>query len=378
VEGKRNRVSKRAQKEYSLRRAGPACVWTARFSVGGRSIERSTGERDEGAAHQEAARILAHERARAGSGGKRRRRSTSVHTLEELVTAWLLWLEPTHAASTRKTWEDYATSHFIPHFQVVENLITEECSTYVRKRLMKVRADTVRKEASALRSLLEFCGLPDGAGIAKAEVPSIPKRATGKRHPVRRRQSAPELAPDEVIALISRLPEWSTSRKVKRFPIRARFEVAYGTGLRPSTIDKLSVPEHYSKGAKTLVLTDEIDKARWGRELPLSPEVREALDRVCPKEGVIFGWHDYRDHLRKAAKETLPPEVAKRFAGAHLRSAKTTHLLEQGAALPGVQYLVGHKLISTTARYVKPSFRAAQAAVDLGIPKQPTESKQTA
>ena len=33
--------------------------------------------------------------------------------------------------------------------------------------------------------------------------------------------------------------------KVTEFPIRARFIVAYETGLRPGTLDALSVPQHY-------------------------------------------------------------------------------------------------------------------------------------
>jgi hypothetical protein len=47
---------------------------------------------------------------------------------------------------------------------------------------------------------------------------------------------------------------------------------------------------------------------KWERELPLTDKARAALDSVCPKKGVIFGVHDYRDALRKAAKGVLPKE----------------------------------------------------------------------
>jgi hypothetical protein len=50
--------------------------------------------------------------------------------------------------------------------------------------------------------------------------------------------------------------------------------------------------------------------------------------------------------------KVLKGEAAKRFAGSHLRSARITHLAETTQNLPGVHCLVGHKLISTTARYV--------------------------
>ncbi len=45
------------------------------------------------------------------------------------------------------------------------------------------------------------------------------------------------------------------------------------------------------------------------------------------------------------------------------RSAMTTHELEQGKNIIGIQYRVGHKLLSTTSRYVKPSFRAAMETI---------------
>jgi site-specific recombinase XerC len=90
------------------------------------------------------------------------------------------------------------------------------------------------------------------------------------------------------------------------------------------------------------------------------------LDYVCKRlgkdyAGPIFDAHDYRKHIAKAAGKALPKELARIFCGAHLRSARITHLLERPSAnLPGVQFLAGHKQVSTTSRYVKPSFRAAR------------------
>ncbi len=37
-------------------------------------------------------------------------------------------------------------------------------------------------------------------------------------------------------------------------PIRPRYVVAYETMLRPATVSRLSVPEHYTRGALELVL----------------------------------------------------------------------------------------------------------------------------
>jgi site-specific recombinase XerC len=168
-----------------------------------------------------------------------------------------------------------------------------------------------------------------------------------------------------VRAIIAALPELSSSRKLKtQYPIRARFLVAYETGLRPSTLDALSVPEHYHRGSRLLVLSNDVDKSRWGRELPLSTRARKALDAVAPESGPIFGRHDYRERLDEAARKVLPPAVADRFAGAHFRSAMITHILEQTGNLAGVQYLAGHKQAKTTGGYARPSLRAAEAALE--------------
>ncbi len=154
------------------------------------------------------------------------------------------------------------------------------------------------------------------------------------------------------------LPQWSASKRTTPFPIQARFVVAYETALRPSTLSDLRVPEHYSRGSATLTLTDELDKARFGRDLPLSPEARRALDAVCPESGPIFGKHDYRDALGKAAATILPPAKAEKFCAYDLRHARLTQLAEHN--VNGAAYLAGHRRVSTTALYVKPNRRAAE------------------
>lgn len=319
------------------------------------------------------------------------------------MTAWLLWLTTTHADKTRKVWEDYGRSHFIPFFGSTEKLTESGCAEYRRVRLGKVLASTVRHELTALRNFVSFCALPDVGGIPEPfAIAGVPKRVTGKAHPVRRRTAADPISPEDTLKIIALLPVWGGRRgperkdlgrkrsyKVKLFPIRARFVFGYETGLRPSTLDRLSVPEHYTKGSKVLRITPEIDKSRWGRDVPLTEKARKALDSVCPKEGLIFGWHDYRAHIKAAAKQVLKGEAAKRFAGSHLRSAMTTHELEQGKNIIGIQYRVGHKLLSTTSRYVKPSFRAALETVgtsaaegskvtNLGAPQISRHKRKTA
>lgn len=299
--------------------------------------------------------------------------------MPKLIGRWISWLATTHASSTLTIWEIYAGTHWIPFFGGVEatyrDITPERCDEYMRARLLKVRSVTVKKEHTALRSFLgwlegEGYAVPTQNGLtASANVPRLPKRAAGVKHTQRRRVAASALSPEHVRLLIKALPEWSITKKLDRFPVRARFIIAYETSLRPSSLDRIETPKHYRAGESMLRLTDDTDKARWGRDVPLSKRARRVLSYVVRGlgegyEGPIFGTHDYRGHIQKAAKDALPREIAERFCGAHLRSARITHLLEKPQAnLPGVQQLAGHKLMSTTARYVKPSFRAAQDAL---------------
>jgi integrase len=139
--------------------------------------------------------------------------------------------------------------------------------------------------------------------------------------------------------------------------------VAYETGLRPTLLDLVSVPEHYRKGSDGIEITPELDKGRWDRRVPLSPRARKELDRVCSKSGPIFGKHDYREHIAKAAKKALSADRAALFCGAHLRSARLTHWLDQGAPITAAQFLVGHVRMETTARYIRATEKAARRLV---------------
>jgi integrase len=119
------------------------------------------------------------------------------------------------------------------------------------------------------------------------------------------------------------------------------------------------VPDNYVRGSAVLIITDDIDKARFGRELPLTPPAREALESVCPDRGLIFGEHDYRDQLKKAAWTVLPPERAATFTAYDLRHARATQWAETGN-LVGVAYLLGHKQVTTTDKYARPNRNAAE------------------
>lgn len=351
---------------WKLRQRSPGHAYSVRIWLNGRELERSTGTSDPTEASTEAGRIYAEEVAREPPKRVNVRRGKL--KLEELVAAWATALQSTHDPGTVETWELYANTHWIPFFKASHNLVTAMCAEYMRERLRSVQGVTVRKELSALRQFFAWC-VEMGEMSQAPIVPSVSKRSLGTTYEKRRRVSAIELSPAECRQIIGKLPKWSASLKVKKFPIRARFLVGYETGLRPETLDLLEAPKHYRKKSSTITLSPGIDKNRLGREVPLSNVARKALDEICPAEGLIFGAHDYREHLATAAAAVLPKERADQFTGAHLRSARITHWLEQSQNLAGVQYLAGHKNANTTAKYVRASLRAALEVVKLGDSK---------
>lgn len=278
--------------------------------------------------------------------------------MADLLSTWLT-TDNTIDPDTVSTWECYAR-RYCEHFPTLADVTEATATGYRGARLAQVQSTTVRKELSTLRRFLRWCKLNNYIN-RDVPVPGVPAKATGTKHGQRRRVAAGELTPGHVAAFLAALPEWSTSRKVEAFPIRSRFIFAYETGLRPGALDVLSVPEHWQPGSGTLRLTDDADKIRWGRELPLTQAAIVALTAAAPEAGLIFGAHDYREHVAKAAAASMPAHLAATFTGAHLRSAITTHELEASGNLLGVQYLRGHKQATTTAKYARASMRAALA-----------------
>jgi integrase len=295
---------------------------------------------------------------------------------EDLFTRFVTEVESEIDEDTAELWELYGGTHFAPFFKAVVNFTKAKAATYSRERLKHVKRVTVQKELSVLRRFAAWCE-EQGYCTAPPEVPNPPRRAVGTPYKVRRRGKPTELDIDEVRKLINSLDEWSASRRVKPFPIRARFILEFETTLRPATLSELSVPENYQPGARGLTITDEIDKSRFGRELPLTEEARAALDAVCPEQGVIFGEHDYRDALKKAAHAVLAESKAKTFTAYDLRHARLTQLAESGN-LPGAAYLAGHRKVTTTATYVRPNRRAAERVLQAVGPTGFTPNPATA
>lgn len=291
--------------------------------------------------------------------------------LEALVREWVESLTGQVKANTAELYQLHWTAHLLPFFQNPTAIGSDSIAAYSRQRLTKVKRKTLLKERCSLRAFLEWSREVGYLEEAPA-IPPLPRRAKGTAYEVRRRGRATRLEPDEARALIAALPRWSKPTTGERYPVRARFELMYETALRPSTLDALSVPEHYRRGDDCLIVTEDIDKSAFGRELPLTERARLALESVAPAAGVIFGRHDYRCLLERAAGRVLDPDRARTFTAYDLRHARLTQLAEHGD-LPGVAYVAGHRDVNTTGIYVHPGLRAAKRVLDQagGVPTSP-------
>jgi integrase len=357
----------RPRKGWTIRqRPGRPCE--VRFTHEGHEYNLETGPHDREEAAREAERIYA-DTIRGTIQHKRQPKVSTAMSLADAGAEWLAASVGRLRINTAHIYETVYLTLLAKHFPTLADCTTQNMERFVSARLSSVQAQTLRKNISVLRLVLQFS---HGKGWIRdlPTVPSVPKRAKGTRFAKRRRVAADPLSPDEIEALLAALPEWSTSKKVKTpFPVRARFVVGYDQAMRPELLNRLEVPLNWSPGRRQLWIPGEHDKCSVEGYAPLTDRALAALESVAPETGLIFGKHDYREALKKAADKALPPHKAERFCGQHLRSAGLTHLVEFGN-LVGAQAVGRHKHVSTTARYVRSSERAAAEVIEMASRKR--------
>lgn len=336
-------------------RRGIACV---RFRHEGHRHEISTRTRDPKQAAEIAARIYADV-----VSGRAKRVATGalVHpgtALDDLVADWIDAITPELGRGTDRTYEVYGR-HWCAHFETIGAVTPASIADYQRLRLGSVVRTTIVKERSALRRFLAWL-VERGVLAALPEFPTLPKKALGTTGEGRRKAPTMSLTPAETLAVIAALPEWSPrTRKGARFAVRARFEVAYETALRPTTLDLVRWGDVTVAG---LHVRAEVDKNRWDRVVPLSDLARAAFKRIGPgdRDELVFGSHDYRSTFRAAAVAALG-ERGKLVTPYDLKHARVTDWLDAGASVLGVRFLTGTKL--ALDRYAHASRRSAERVI---------------
>lgn len=342
---------------------------TVRFTIPGKGqYEKSTGTRDPVEAAKRAAEIYAV--ALLGGGEKRGRGGARVDPtlkLDELFALWLEAIEKTHDAETVKTYTQYA-KRFVKHFgPTLIGISRSALGDYQRARLTQILRRSLQKEQSALNKFLDWC---EEKELMREELrpkwPRLGDRVIGKRSG-KQREKPVDVTVDQVRAFLLALPLVSrrSARTNRTHVVRARFVFMYETGLRPATISALSVPEHWESGAAELQIPSEDDKSRFGRKVPLSPAARAALEAalafLSDGRGLLFGSHDYREHVERARKLAKLP---KGFAPYDLRHGRAGHLLDASTDMRGVAFLLGHRRLTTTDRYLRAQERQARTTLD--------------
>jgi integrase len=280
--------------------------------------------------------------------------------LVDLWDTWTEWKSTSIDPETKKTLVIYGR-RFVDYFKSLDRITEANGASYGMARLGQVVRETVLKELCFLRQFLAWCKT-QGALASVPVIPALPPKARGKRSGKQRAKYV-EISRDEARHILLLLPKESKTIGGRRWPIRDRFEFTWETMFRPETISRLSVPEHWQPGRTFVELDDEDDKARFGRVVDLTPRAVAILERCAPSSGPIFGRHEFAKVLKRTAKVVLGERAGQDFAPYDFRHGNARALLDAGAPLRGVGYLLGHLRPSTTDRYTSPDRRAGLEAL---------------
>jgi len=158
------------------------------------------------------------------------------------------------------------------------------------------------------------------------------------------------LSPEEVIQFLACV----ASQKH-----RAILTSCYGAGLRVSEAIALTPP---TIDSKRMVLRVEQGKGKKDRYVMLSPKLLEILRawwRVERPEHWLFPGDIPRQHISRDAVERECQKahdickISKPITPHSLRHAFAVHLLEQGTDVRTIQLLLGHRSLTTTAKYLR-------------------------
>jgi len=158
------------------------------------------------------------------------------------------------------------------------------------------------------------------------------------------------LSPQEVLQLLQAAPS---------FPHHVIFSTMYGTGMRVSEAVHLRAADIDSQ---RMMIRIELSKGHKGRDVQLSSKLLELLRcywwKVRPGEWMFPGEAPNqpltRDAVGDAVVRASQRAGLKKHTSPHsFRHAYAVHLLEAGTDVRRIQLLLGHRSLSTTARYLR-------------------------
>jgi len=215
----------------------------------------------------------------------------------------------------------------------------------------RLARSSMARKLAAVRSLHDHLVRTGSAAQNPAELLPSPKR----------RSRLPRvLGPDEMAALLDRIPA-SGPLEVRD---RAMFELAYSCGLRAEEIIKLDLdaPDFESEALRVT------GKGTKTRIVPMGEPAQRALERYLEGARAVLAVNrtERALFLSRRGRRLSPSDVRRRLerwvreaaVAGHvsphtLRHSFATHLLEGGADLRSIQELLGHSSVSTTQVYTR-------------------------
>jgi integrase/recombinase XerD len=230
-------------------------------------------------------------------------------------------------------------SYFAQHFgRSPDRLGPEEIRSYqiylAKERKVGISSRTVA--VSALRFLYHVTLKQDRV------IETIPFPKQEYRLPV-------ILSPEEVLRLLEAAPSFSH---------HVIFSTMYGTGVRVSEALHLRVSDLDSQ--RMMIRIDQ-GKGHRDRYVPLSPKLLELLRtywrKLRPQPWLFPGQFPNQPLRREAVGKAVTRAsrragLTKETSPHSFRHAYAVHLLEAGTDLRKIQLLLGHRSLSTTARYL--------------------------
>jgi site-specific recombinase XerD len=166
------------------------------------------------------------------------------------------------------------------------------------------------------------------------------------------RKSLPEVIAFEVV--------WKFLDSISNIKHRAIVMIAYAAGLRTFEVATLRVRDIDSRRG---IIRVYAGKGRKERHVMLSPIVLNLLREYYravrpPADGWLFPGQEPNTHLCRRTISTMvanarrKAKLSESISMRCLRHSFATHLHEDGTDIRTIQVLLGHRSLSTTARYV--------------------------
>jgi integrase len=345
-------------------------VYQFRFTAHGVRHRGSTGRRDFGEAQAEALRIyaaaLAHKPLPKTRAVKRPAASAD---LTDTFARFIASLTGKKSAEYLRKMESHFGAHFAHRWRTLAEMTQPGAiDTYASDRLAgkspaveptkkfkrraKAEPVTVHKELVTLRRFLKWT-LKMGM---IAELPHV--------EPVSQVSSytPPDYSTEDAKRLLAALP--SRREHPSRHPVREFFTLQWAQASRPGEVESLRVRDVNLKRREMTIRQSE-DKARVGRTVALSDEAAEVIEDMLaekrPADSFLFGVHNYRAQLAKAAAALELPRPTRH----HLRHFRLTELGHTPGVSPAaLQFLAGHKHMSTTDKYIHSKTKATRDLFD--------------